>query len=420
MKETIETPLLDVIQQATDITAEDMLRAPVDNSPRIDLSRQPFPRTVDVARRWFADLNNSTLTDQQRRETLEYYVHTITAVSDYGNLNAETVQTDEGKLLMGWLVEDIGRLALLVRGPTVRNLDQYKLAVKTAHHIVSRTLELAHSEHEQWNLNKAKNTDKLTGNLNRDGYDIVRDTVLARADITGEPVAETLIDLTDFKQLNDVLGYDIGDAALCETRDDVKRHIRQGDWWELGRVGGDEFKLLHSKITVDAYASFLRRFIGDQMGKVTTSSQGVPSPYATAWAEIAKAEAQGERIKEHAHIVFEEADVPQYDRDPVKTLIRVLYIGERRIAPLRDMVILSVGGAYGDSSHIRSRSKKEGQTNMGKHKADLHVLMGGAYKRRKVVDKEDDAEEAVDEASGRIVSQRSVPDQEKLDSSQLQ
>ena len=77
--------------------------------------------------------------------------------------------------------------------------------------------------------------DPLTGLLNRRGLDRALGyrsdgTVLIR------------IDLDRFKQVNDVLGHQAGDAVLCHVADLMRRHSRKDD--ALARVGGDEFVIL--------------------------------------------------------------------------------------------------------------------------------------------------------------------------------
>ena len=53
------------------------------------------------------------------------------------------------------------------------------------------------------------------------------------------PLAMVLIDLDDFKSLNDSYGHPMGDRVLCSLAALLRRRLRQSDL--LGRLGGDEF-----------------------------------------------------------------------------------------------------------------------------------------------------------------------------------
>jgi diguanylate cyclase (GGDEF)-like protein len=80
--------------------------------------------------------------------------------------------------------------------------------------------------------------DALTGLPNR--------TLLHRRaarDLRGDdPAAMLLIDLDRFKEVNDTLGHDYGDALLVDVAERLGAALRRGD--TLARLGGDEFAVL--------------------------------------------------------------------------------------------------------------------------------------------------------------------------------
>jgi diguanylate cyclase (GGDEF)-like protein len=91
------------------------------------------------------------------------------------------------------------------------------------------------------NLRTAATTDPLTGVANRRAWEAEAARNLARAVRTGEPLSFAILDLDDFKAVNDREGHGAGDALLCQLADGWSRRLRRADL--LGRYGGDEFVL---------------------------------------------------------------------------------------------------------------------------------------------------------------------------------
>ncbi|QKT02511.1 bifunctional diguanylate cyclase/phosphodiesterase [Ectothiorhodospiraceae bacterium 2226] len=81
--------------------------------------------------------------------------------------------------------------------------------------------------------------DDLTGLLNRRGVRQVLEHVEAQALRAGEPYALVLLDLDNFKLINDRHGHGAGDRVLKDASQALAAGVRQGDW--VGRWGGEEF-----------------------------------------------------------------------------------------------------------------------------------------------------------------------------------
>ena len=88
-------------------------------------------------------------------------------------------------------------------------------------------------------------TDKLTGLLDRWGWDDEAARAIAAARRRESPVALLILDLDQFKQVNDRFGHLAGDEVLRAVADVLRGVSRDGDI--LGRYGGhggDEFLVL--------------------------------------------------------------------------------------------------------------------------------------------------------------------------------
>jgi diguanylate cyclase (GGDEF)-like protein len=84
--------------------------------------------------------------------------------------------------------------------------------------------------------------DPLTGVLNRRFYEQALHEAAARLHRYGLPFSLVLIDLDNFKVVNDRFGHAVGDAALRSLGHELREILRAGD--VAARLGGDEFALI--------------------------------------------------------------------------------------------------------------------------------------------------------------------------------
>ncbi len=84
--------------------------------------------------------------------------------------------------------------------------------------------------------------DPLTGLFDRRSFDRLLEMAVARSIRYQWPFTLVMIDLDDFKELNDREGHLAGDAALRSLGERFRRVLRFGD--SAARIGGDEFALM--------------------------------------------------------------------------------------------------------------------------------------------------------------------------------
>ncbi len=84
--------------------------------------------------------------------------------------------------------------------------------------------------------------DTLTGLVNRWQFGLRLEQAIAESARQGEPFALLLLDLDDFKAINDGYGHAAGDQVLVEVARRLKGALRASD--TLARLGGDEFTVL--------------------------------------------------------------------------------------------------------------------------------------------------------------------------------
>jgi len=84
-------------------------------------------------------------------------------------------------------------------------------------------------------------TDHLTGLPNRRGGEVRLAEDLARAKRGGAFLTVAVVDVDNFKAINDTHGHQAGDVCIRHVARVIRRSVREGDW--LARWGGDEFVL---------------------------------------------------------------------------------------------------------------------------------------------------------------------------------
>lgn len=85
-------------------------------------------------------------------------------------------------------------------------------------------------------------TDGLTGCYNRRQFEFQLERDLHHAVRNGQPLSLIMLDLDNFKNINDQAGHDAGDVALRMLADTLRAELRAGD--TAARFGGDEFVMI--------------------------------------------------------------------------------------------------------------------------------------------------------------------------------
>jgi diguanylate cyclase (GGDEF)-like protein len=81
--------------------------------------------------------------------------------------------------------------------------------------------------------------DPLTGCLNRRSGSPAIDSLMSTARLRGLEVAVLMVDLDNFKQINDLNGHKMGDRVLTEVANRLRAELPDGGI--VARIGGDEF-----------------------------------------------------------------------------------------------------------------------------------------------------------------------------------
>jgi diguanylate cyclase (GGDEF)-like protein len=120
--------------------------------------------------------------------------------------------------------------------------------------------------------------DPLTGLYDRRSFVRLLDMAIARGNRYGWSFTLVVLDLDDFKQVNDTEGHLAGDAALRELGERFGRVLRVGD--DAARIGGDEFAMILPNTPPEAVEQLLER---------VRTAEGFDRPcpsFSWGWAQI--------------------------------------------------------------------------------------------------------------------------------------
>lgn len=129
--------------------------------------------------------------------------------------------------------------------------------------------------------------DPLTGLLNRRGLDAALDEVWVRGRSEGQCAAIVVVDIDNFKSVNDIHGHDAGDEVIRRVAERLFSHVQR--YGILGRTGGEEYlaAVVTSRLHIDALIHGIRRALHGEADDVpVTVSVGAAILYAesTLWS----------------------------------------------------------------------------------------------------------------------------------------
>jgi diguanylate cyclase (GGDEF)-like protein len=169
------------------------------------------------------------------------------------------------------------------RGEVVGSIGIASRDPNRAYSTRDRQVLLALAEHTSLALNHARALDdvvheafhdSLTGMPNRALFLDRVSHALTRAARTSSSVGVLVIDLDDFKTINDSLGHGVGDALLVQVAGRLASRLRPSD--TLARLGGDEFAVLLEEVSE----------AGDTARSADSMLEALAQPFTVAGREV--------------------------------------------------------------------------------------------------------------------------------------
>lgn len=237
LRETISRPLdFQVIEQAEHYLEE------------ITQRQEIIRRNLSEAKLTLKKMVTSLITNIEElsdttggyQEKLEQYSEIISKTDDIKELNQLLVQIMEE-------TKQMQKSALNYRNDFLAARAEVNLAQDKINQLETELQEMGEKVHE----------DHLTGILNRRGLDTAFERETSRSIRHKTPLCFALLDIDNFKLLNDTHGHKVGDDALVYLVESVKDTTRPED--VVSRYGGEEFVILLPNTSLDEAVQILSR-----------------------------------------------------------------------------------------------------------------------------------------------------------------
>ena len=210
-------------------------------------------------------LSHMTQTSGDYQEKISSYAHLLTETDDIFKINEILEKIMEDTHLMQTDIVHSRDLLMSQQGEVLTSQEKIRLL-----------------QEELSQLSEVVRVDQLTGVLNRRGFDeaIVRE--VSRVKRTQGSLALAMLDVDNFKSLNDTHGHQVGDVALQHLAQVIKDTLRPTD--VISRFGGEEFLILLPDTDIEAANNAITRlqraltkrfFMGNNQRLLITFSAGV-------------------------------------------------------------------------------------------------------------------------------------------------
>jgi diguanylate cyclase (GGDEF)-like protein len=169
--------------------------------------------------------------------------------------------------------------------------------------------------------------DLLTGLITRDIFDFILKKEFSLGERTGKALSLAMIDIDDFKKVNDGYGHQKGDQVLFNVGQLIKKNIREMD--TAARYGGEEFVVLMPNTPVDTAYDVVQRIRKDIE---TSDPEGIKVTISVGLAESGEHTNSPEKLVKTADMALYQAK-KKWEKSSEYYLADVIY-SDLKVQPL--------------------------------------------------------------------------------------
>ncbi|WP_326533506.1 GGDEF domain-containing protein [Pseudorhodoferax sp.] len=198
---------------------------------------------------------------QQMRQLLATFVERLSQMTESSSTYHSKIESCARQIEQATTIEELGPVlqeaihaTRAMARDTVQSRDELQ-AMRAKTQEAEEQISKLHVELDR--VSALARHDALTGVLNRRGLDEAMQREAAMARRKNHALCVSLLDVDNFKRLNDQLGHEAGDSALQHLAEVARSAIRPQD--SLARYGGEEFVIvLPDTVLADAIAILTR------------------------------------------------------------------------------------------------------------------------------------------------------------------
>lgn len=183
---------------------------------------------------------------EEARQMLAAFIERLAAMNASSTVFQGKIETSARQIASVKSIDAIGSLLEDVIGATRSMAEETEASREQLKSLQEKVLateaELVHLHLELDNASALARHDPLTDALNRKGLDEALAREIAGMRRKETPLSVCLLDIDNFKRLNDRLGHEAGDGALVHLASVARQCMRSCD--TLARYGGEEFVIL--------------------------------------------------------------------------------------------------------------------------------------------------------------------------------
>lgn len=237
---------------------------------------------------------------EEMREMLVDFIERLSMISESSTAFQGKIEDSAKRIEKVKTIEDLAPLLKEVihtsremAEETAKERDALKVLQSKA---VATEVEIAKLQLELVRASDSARHDPLTSALNRKGLDEALVREIANMQRKETPLSIALLDVDNFKKLNDRLGHESGDVALIHLANVARQNLRPGD--SLARYGGEEFVILMPDTLLNDGINSMQRFQRELTTRFfLAGSEHVLITFSAGVAQFGKEESGAEAIK---------------------------------------------------------------------------------------------------------------------------